>query len=144
MDQNNCMPVVYVAGPYRAKTVQGIELNIQSARRVGIEAARRGWSPIIPHANTGHMDQVAPELPDEFWLEATLETMRRCDAVVLCPGWARSTGTLGEIEEAKRLGLPIYECVEALPLASDFEFRRYLAGHGVNLAPQVVTAGSNA
>lgn len=137
------MPVVYVAGPYRAKTVQGVELNIQSARRVGIEAARRGWSPIIPHSNTGHLDLAAPDLDDQFWLDATMETLRRCDAVVLVPGWQRSSGTLAEIDEATRLGMPVYKCVEQLPSPSEFLGLRHMLENGVKPRSLVVTAGSD-
>lgn len=110
------MPVVYVAGPYRARTRAGVELNIQTARRVGALAATKGWSPLIPHANTGHLDEVC-EHHDEFWLDATLELMRRCDAVVLCPGWMDSSGTIAEIAEAKRIGIPVYEAEHQLPHA---------------------------
>lgn len=46
-----------------------------------------------------------------------MELLRRCDAVVLCPGYGRSTGTQDEIEEAKRRGLPIFSTVDALPAA---------------------------
>ena len=112
------MPAVYVAGPYRAPTPQGVELNIKAAQAVGLQACYKGWTPLIPHANFAHFDAIAPQLDDDFWLTATMELLRRCDAVVLCPGYSRSDGTLGEIEEAKRLGLPIYSTVDALPKAA--------------------------
>ena len=53
-------------------------------------------------------------LPDEFWLEGTLELLRRCDAVFLIPGWEQSTGSRSELDEATRLGLPVFDNVEAL------------------------------
>ncbi len=109
------MRVVYVSGPYRHATRDGIELNIQSAKKVGALVAERGWSPIIPHMNTAHLDAIVRQGDDQFWLDATMELMRRCDAVVLCPGWQKSSGTLGEIHEAVKLGMPIYEAVEELP-----------------------------
>lgn len=109
------MRVVYVAGPYRSQTREGIELNIQSAKKVGTLALERGWSAMIPHMNTAHMDAIVHQNNDKFWLAATMELMRRCDAVVLCPGWQKSAGTLGEIHEAVKLGMPIYEAVEELP-----------------------------
>lgn len=111
------MPAVYVAGPYRASTSLGVELNIKAAQAVGLQACYKGWTPLIPHANTAFFDVIEPKLGDDFWLTATMELLRRCDAVVLCPGYSRSAGTLGEIEEAKRLGLPIYSTIDALPRA---------------------------
>lgn len=113
---NPRMPAVYVAGPYRNRSRAGVELNIQCARRVGLLAALKGWTPIIPHANTGHLDD-ACDLPEQYWLDATLELMRRCDAVVLCPGWQHSSGTLGEVAEAQRLGITVFYTDSELPPA---------------------------
>jgi hypothetical protein len=46
--------------------------------------------------------------PDEVWLEGDLELMRRCDAVLLVPGWKQSSGTVAEVTEARRMGLPVF------------------------------------
>jgi hypothetical protein len=114
------MKTVYVAGPYRGETRDAVELNISVARAVGLLAARKGWAPVIPHCNTSLFDFVTSDLPDEFWLGATLELMRRCDAVVLIPGWQRSTGTLAEIAEAERLGMSVFKSEFDLPYSEDF------------------------
>lgn len=112
------MPVAYVAGPYRSATREGVELNIQSARQVGLQVCRKGWSPIVPHTNTGHLDAVDPSIGDDFWLASTMELLRRCDAVVLCAGWQASSGTLAEINVAKSMDIPVYNSADDLPLAS--------------------------
>lgn len=114
------MFTVYVAGPYRAPTREGIQLNIQSATQVGRLACLKGWSPVVPHANTALLDTITPELGDQFWIDATMELMRRCDAVVLCPGWQRSEGVKGELEEADKLGIPIFRSEHDLPYADAF------------------------
>lgn len=100
------MKLVYVAGPYRGKNAWEIEENIHAARRVGARIASLGYMPVIPHANTAHFDGLQS---DEFWLEGTLDLMRRCDMVVMVEGWEKSTGARGEYEEALRIGLPVYE-----------------------------------
>ena len=41
--------------------------------------------------------------------------MRLCDAVLVLPGYQKSSGTLGEIEEAKRLGIPGFFLGEGRP-----------------------------
>jgi nucleoside 2-deoxyribosyltransferase len=114
------IPVVYVAGPYRAPNRAGVELNIQAARHVGKLCCVKGWSPIIPHANTGHLDETLPGLQDEFWLESTMELLRRADAVVLVPGWEMSSGTRAEIAEATLRGIPVYDALHLLPSAQKF------------------------
>lgn len=113
-------PLIYVAGPYRAATRDDIARNIDAARVVGISAAALGWFPVIPHANTAHMELDLPGLGDAFWLAGTLEMMERCDAVVLVPGWQNSAGTRGEIIRAEELGIPIFRTLDALPSASAF------------------------
>ena len=47
------------------------------------------------------------ELPDSFWLEATLELLRRCDLVVMMENWEESTGARGEHDEAIRRGIRV-------------------------------------
>lgn len=113
-------PLIYVAGPYRAATRDAIAQNIDAARVIGISAAALGWFPVIPHANTAHMELDLPGLGDDFWLAGTLEMMERCDAVVLVPGWQNSAGTRGEIIRAEELGIPIFRALDALPSASVF------------------------
>lgn len=116
------IPVVYVAGPYRGRTALAIDLNIQTARAVGLLCCRKGWSPIIPHANTGNLDLLDPSIGDQFWLASTMELLRRADAVVLVPGWESSQGTRDEIIEAELRGIPVYRAEHLLPSAQEFVF----------------------
>ena len=101
------MKLVYLIGPYRDNTVWGTHENIQTALAIGADVVKKlgpDWFPVIPHANTQFMDGLAP---DQYFLDGTMELMRRCDAVLLMPGWAVSAGSLAEIAEAERLGLPV-------------------------------------
>lgn len=120
------MCTVYICGPYRNSTREGVQMNITSALQVAKLASLKGWAALCPHANSGHLDAIAPELDDQFWLDATMELMRRCDAVVLCPGWQRSEGSKGEIAEAESLGIPIYWSENDLPYAETFAEDEYL------------------
>lgn len=96
--------LTYVAGAYRAPTSWGVECNITRAREVAAFLWANGFPALCPHTNTAHFSG-----SDELFLAGTLEMLRRCDAVVLVPGWESSAGTLSEIAEAKRLGIPVYE-----------------------------------
>jgi len=116
-EYNVKLKLIYVAGPYRGDSKEEVELNIQSAKQVGKLCADKGWYPIIPHLNTAGFEILCPKLTDDFWLEGTLEAARRCDAMVLCPGWEFSTGSRGEQLEAIRLKIQIYLNVTEVPNA---------------------------
>lgn len=92
------IPLVYIAGPYRAATGWAIERNIQRARAVGALVVSAGGYPVIPHSNTSHFDGLAP---DELFLAGTLTLLDRCDAIVALNGWQESKGTKAELARAK-------------------------------------------
>ncbi len=106
---NTDFPVIYVAGKYRVDNPSDqyklIE-NIERARNLGIELVKIGVMPIIPHMNTAHMEGL--NAPD-FFIKGTMELLRRSDAVLVQPiNWETSTGTRGEIAEAKKLDIPVF------------------------------------
>lgn len=104
------IPLVYVAGPYRAPTMGHILRNIERARQAGMKLVKvAGVYPVIPHCNTAAFDGLAD---DQFFLDATLKLLRRCDGVLLLDTWESSAGARGEKAEAERLGIPVFHCVE--------------------------------
>jgi ABC-type Fe3+-hydroxamate transport system substrate-binding protein len=98
------MSVVYVAGPFRAKTPWEIEQNVRRAEEVSLWLWTNGITNICPHTLTRFFQHSAS---DDIWLEGTLKLMRLCDLVVVLPNYAHSVGTLGEIAEATKLGIPV-------------------------------------
>lgn len=99
------MRLIYVVGPYRAATTWQRDVNIHAARVLGAAVAELGAMPVIPHSNTAHMDGLRD---DAFWLEGTLELMRRCDAVITVPYWGMSAGSRGEVAEATARSMPVF------------------------------------
>lgn len=104
--------VIYVAGALIADDHYKIRLNIDRAAAVGFEVSKLGAYPAIPHTNTGAW--FIGTHTSELWYELTLEFMRRCDAVILVPGWENSKGTRGEKEEAERLNIPVFDSIAGL------------------------------
>ena len=98
--------IIYVAGPFRAPNAWEIEQNIREAERVGLEIARAGAIPFIPHTMYRFFQYA---LPDEFWLSAGLELLRRCDAIMLLRRWRESSGTRNELAEASLRSMPSME-----------------------------------
>jgi len=112
------MKVVYIAGPFRAATAWQVERNIRAAEEQILYVAEMGASALCPHTNTRFLDGT---MTGEYWLAATLELMRRCDAVLLVGDWEKSAGTRGEVAEADALGMPVFASRSdlALWIASD-------------------------
>jgi|SRR5690606_15694267 len=128
-------PLVYVAGPFSAPTREGVERNIERAVLVGIEIARLGACPVIPHANTAHPEFERCQ-PYEFWLSATRELMFRCDVVLMLDGWERSNGATLEHERALEVGMPVAPNLEALE--EWLQLWRQLQGWKVKWQPRSV------
>jgi len=97
--------IIYIAGPYRAKTEWGLIENIRRAEKVAIECWKKGWVVICPHKNTAHFGGI---LPDSVWLEGDMEILRRCDAICMVPGWEESVGAKEELIEAFGRGIEVY------------------------------------
>lgn len=103
------MKCIYVAGPYRAPTVEGVNANIEAASAFASLLTSLTWQYgvvyVVPHLLTHGIDGVQP---DEYWLAATMEVLRRCDAIVMASGFERSKGSMAELAEAQRLGKRVF------------------------------------
>lgn len=98
--------LVYVAGPFRAKSNYKVQSNVRVAEALSVAIANTiDGFPVCPHTMSSNLDGAAKDM---VWLEGYLELMRRCDAVLVCPDYKSSSGTKAEIAEAERLGIPIY------------------------------------
>lgn len=98
---------VYVAGPY---TLGDVAVNVRNAIAAGVELLDAGHTPFIPHLC--HFIHMQAPRPYETWIRYDLEFLPSCDALVRLPG--QSAGADGEVIEARKLGLAVYDSVGAL------------------------------
>jgi hypothetical protein len=96
---------VYVAGPYRGINSWEVEQNIRSAENYGMQIAKVGAVPVVPHTMYRFWNGTQT---DQFWLNATLEILKRCDAIFMCPNWIDSNGSQSEHNFAKNNEIPIF------------------------------------
>ena len=95
--------IVYLAGPYRASTREGVQSNIDRAAAKAQQLWSLGHYVICPHLNSPHFTG-----PDSLFLDGYIEIMKRCDAVYVLAGSENSHGTQAEIATAISIGLPVY------------------------------------
>lgn len=102
------VPLIYIAGPFRGPTPLAVRRNIEAARDLGLRVAEHGAYPMIPHTMTAEFDKL---LTDQFWLDGTMEMLKRCDAIVCTPNWQKSSGARTELTWAQENKLPwlVYE-----------------------------------
>lgn len=97
--------LVYIAGRFRDRSAWVVHQNAVAAeQRAAVVSSYDNLVAVCPHILTKNLDSLQSE---EYWCAATMEIMRRCDAVFVGAGWEDSRGTLGEIREALALGKTI-------------------------------------
>jgi uncharacterized protein DUF4406 len=101
------MKRVYVAGPYSSGDVAA---NVRSAYEAANRLVDGGLAAFVPH-HTHFWHLIFPR-PYEEWLTLDLAFLPCCDAVLRLPG--ESPGADGEVREARKLGIPVFEDVDEL------------------------------
>lgn len=81
------------------------------------QVTAKGHLAFIPHLAVFWQMSTdeASQTPEKDWLNLGLRMLERCDSIYRIPG--ESSGSDGEIEHAKKLGIPIYYSMEEVPQA---------------------------
>ena len=106
MPEESSVKIVYIAGKFRGPTPWDVEQNVRRAEEAALEVAKHGAMPLCPHANTRFFDG---QCSDAFWLDGTLELLKRCDAIMLVSNWRDSAGARAEMEFALANGIAVFE-----------------------------------
>ena len=97
---------VYIAGPY---TKGDVVVNVRNAVLAADRIFDAGHLPYVPHLT--HLWHTVSPHPWEDWMRLDMEWIRACDALVRMPG--ESTGADLEVEQARNLGIPVFDGVDA-------------------------------
>jgi hypothetical protein len=99
--------ILYVAGPYRAPTPEGVQANIDKARAAAQSLWSKGWAVICPHMNSAHF-----EGEPSIYMAGDLAIIERLDpekdAIYMLEGWEDSVGSCAEEWRAFVRHLPHY------------------------------------
>ena len=107
---------VYVAGPI---SKGNLAANVRQAVEAGLELARLGFAPLVPHAmycvdsslGTVLVDAIGcPTLED--WHQTGEAWAASADAVLRLPG--ESEGADREVAAAKLAGVPVFDSIQGI------------------------------
>jgi hypothetical protein len=98
------MKMLYIAGKYRSNSIDGVKEKIRVARQYAEKYWKLGYAVICPHTNSGTMEY---DVPEQLLMQGDLEFIKRCDVIVMLPGWTESAGSIAEHELALQCKLKI-------------------------------------
>lgn len=96
------MKLVYIAAPYRAKTIIALQENINNARYMAQYYWLRGDAVICPHLNSANFDGL---IPDYRFLEGTKLMLSKCSLAVFHPDFRDSKGCCEELIYCRENGI---------------------------------------
>ena len=106
---------IYVAGCYSASNIIDVFRNIRRGLTVTFSLLKAGYIPFVPWFDWLWLfidEDEAMEVQD--FQRYSIEWMRKCDAVYVheyqLKPWNTSKGTVGEVELARKLTMPVYLC----------------------------------
>ena len=98
------LKIAFISGPYRATNGKTVLENIRHAEKYAIKYWQLGYAVICPHLNTAFFDGLAE---DHVWIDGDIEILKRCDVIVMIPGFDHSLGSVEELKIARDIGLEI-------------------------------------
>lgn len=101
------MKLVYICSPYRARSEDELDRNIDYAQQLTREVLMRGECPVTPHLYmTQCLDDRNPE-EREIGLAAGTDILKRCDEVFVGEKYGISAGMKAELKAAAEAGIHV-------------------------------------
>lgn len=107
---------IYVAHRYNGGTLETLA-NIGRAVDVGVELAKRGHYPFVPHLDCQIAIQSKGCLPIEYYYNSSMAFLQVCDAIFIVDAADVDTskGVKAEFDWAVAHGFPIYYDLDEVP-----------------------------
>lgn len=109
-----CAPLdVFDDHPYRRQ--QSVRNNLAKINEacLMVNRLRKTWLPLAPHLQFGEW-LFDPRYPTHA-IPSGVELLRRCDGVLLLPGWEYDAQCAAELRVAAEMKKPVYNGVGELP-----------------------------
>jgi len=118
---------IYVAGLLSRNEKGEIAFAIEYLENIArmtchaLEVMHKGHTPFCPAIDFTffivNKAQNLPKIGEKMIKAYSMNWLRRCDAILLTPGWEMSPGTRAELTEAQKLGLKVFNDISEVPYA---------------------------
>jgi hypothetical protein len=110
------MKRIYVAGAYSANNVITVLDNMRKGMRLSTEVMLAGFAPFSPWLDYHFqlMLRGDEKLTVKQYYEYSKAWLEVSDGMILVPGYENSVGTMGEIELANKIDIPIFFTLEQM------------------------------
>lgn len=100
--------LIFICHPYTPKNGYSMEDNLHLGALICKEVLDLGLTIISPIHHSHSIDQQQKQDP-ELWYEQALRLLKKCDVILMCPGWQNSKGCKLEYKKAIEWGIKIIE-----------------------------------
>lgn len=104
---NESRPLLWIGGPFTSINEEETERLRQLIDKVAFAAWKKGWSVISVHKNCKDFYPDS-EMGYEEWMISLSSLIRKCDTILMMPGYDKSKGCMMEIKFANQLCIPVY------------------------------------
>lgn len=112
---------IYIAGPIQGNSLLESFANIDNGEKWQAKVFQLGFSPFPVFSDYSFLMKVRPVPHIQEVYNYSLTWLAAADAVLLIDGWNKSRGVKGEISEAERRNIPIFDDIGELCKWADFK-----------------------
>ena len=111
---------VYVVGPLTPKGIKSANpaieylINISDMVDISLEVFFAKYSPFCSALDFLFFIKSKKRITEAMIKKYSKDWLEVCDAILLTPGWRKSSGSIAEVKLAKALDIPVFNTLEEL------------------------------